>query len=224
MSEQLPFTFDDVENDEFSFIMGAENELAIKWLKNWPDWPSKGGFLNIFGPGACGKSRLGRIHQKRTGAQLLTGLRDWHPDKITNQHIILDEIELSDNWSEEALFFLYQTAVGNSGTILFLSTKPISSLQWKLADLRSRFRSIVFQEILPLSETLVRPLLEHHFTQRQCAVTQTVLNYIEPRVLREYSYIQQLVIQLDKASLKQKQPITIALVKRVFEEFSGESI
>ena len=44
MSEQLPFTFDDVENDEFSFIMGAENELAIKWLKNWPDWPSNGVF------------------------------------------------------------------------------------------------------------------------------------------------------------------------------------
>ena len=224
MSEQLPLITGDALQVSAGLITGPENEIAIKWLKNWPDWPPPSRFLNIFGPKACGKSCLGEFHQKRTGAQLFTRLDSWEPSKLTGSHFILDDIILSKNWSEEALFFLYQNVTGNSGTILFLSEKPISSIAWQLHDLRSRFRSVNAQEILPLREASLRPLLQHHFTQRQCVISQTVLNFLVPRVQREYSYVQKIVNEIDKLSLNSKKAVSIGLVKQVLSEISGDSL
>ena len=223
MSEQLPLIFSDTSELFSGLIAGPENELAIKWLKKWPEWPPPSRFLNIFGPNACGKSRLGRFHQQRTGAQILTKLVKWDPLEITGNHFILDDITISKNWSEEALFFLYQTVTGNSGTVLFLSEKPISNLAWRLDDLRSRFRSVNAQEILPLSEVSLRPILELYFTERQCVIAQTVLDFLVPRVQREYSYIQKLVYEIDKLSLNNKKAVSIRLVKQVLSEMSRDS-
>ncbi len=218
MSEQIPLDFGDVSEVFSGLIAGPENELAIKWLKNWPNWPSPSRFLNIFGPEACGKSRLGRFHHQRTGAKIITNLVKWDPREISGSHFILDDVNISKNWSEEALFFLYQTVIGNSGTVLFLSKMPISNMAWQLDDLRSRFRSVNAQEILPLSEVSLRPLLEHHFTERQCIISQTVLNFLVPRVQREYSYVQKLVYEIDKLSLNNKKAVSIGLVKQVLSE------
>ena len=223
MREQLHLVFGDASDVSSGLIVGPENELAIKWLKNWPDWPPPSRFLNVFGPNACGKSRLGEFHSQRTGAQILTRLARWDPRELTGSHFILDDIAISQNWSEEALFFLYQTVTGNSGTILFLSEKPISSIAWQLDDLRSRFRSVNAQEILPLSEASLRPLLEHHFTQRQCVISQAVLNFLIPRVQREYYYVQKLVCEIDTLSLNNKKAVSIGLVKQVLSEMSGDS-
>ena len=222
MSDQLPFFFEDFGEAETGLIIGPENELAIKWLRNWPDWPTPSRFLNIFGPASCGKSRLGRIHSERTGAQILTSLINWEPQEISGSHFILDDISLFKDWSEEALFFLYQAVTSNSGTILFLSEEPLSNMAWKLDDLRSRFRSVNAQEIQPLSEISLRPLLEHHFTQRQCIVSQKVLNFLLPRVRREYFYIEKLVFEIDTRSLNNKQPVSLSLVKQVLSEMSGD--
>ena len=222
MSEQLPLIFQDSGKAETGLIIGPENELAINWLSNWPNWPTPSRFLNIFGPAACGKSRLGKIHRERTGAHILTSLVSWVPHEITGSHFILDDISSFENWSEEALFFLYQDVTGNSGTILFLSEEPLYSMEWKLDDLRSRFRSVNAQEIQPLSEISLRPLLEYHFTQRQCVVSQTVLNFLLPRVRREYSYIEKLVYYIDMLSLNNKQPVSVSLVKQVLSEMSGD--
>lgn len=224
MTEQLPLVFGDASDVSSSLIIGPENELAIKWLKNWPDWPPPSRFLNIFGPVACGKSRLGEFHRQRTQAQMLRRLDSWDPRSLSCSHFILDDITQSKNWSEEALFFLYQTVTENSGTILFLSDKPISNMAWQLNDLRSRFRSVNAQEILPLSEASLRPLLEHHFTQRQCVISQTILNFLVPRVQREYSYVQKLVHEIDTRSLTDKKAVSIGLVKQVLSEMSGDNL
>ena len=180
--------------------------------------------MNIFGPVACGKSRLGEFHRQRTQAQILTRLDSWDPRSLTCSHFILDDVTQSKNWSEEALFFLYQTVTENSGTILFLSDKPISNMAWQLDDLRSRFRSVNAQEILPLSEASLRPLLEHHFTQRQCVISQTILNFLIPRIQREYSYVQKLVYEIDTRSLTNKKAVSIGLVKQVLSEMSGDNL
>ena len=224
MTEQLPLVFGDASDVSSGLITGPENKLAIKWLKNWPDWPPPSRFLNIFGPVACGKSRLGEYHRQRTKAQILTSLDSWDSRSLTCSHFILDDFTQSKNWSEEALFFLYQSVTENSGTILFLSDKPISNMAWQLDDLRSRFRSVNAQEILPLSEASLRPLLEHHFTQRQCVISQTILNFMVPRVQREYSYVQKLVYEIDTRSLTDKKAVSIGLVKQVLSEMSGDNL
>ena len=130
---------------------------------------------------------------------------------------------VSENWSEEALFFLYQKVLGNSGTILFISEDPISSMAWRLNDLRSRLRSVSAQEIFPLNENSIKPLLKYHFSQRQCIVPNSVLNFLLPRVRREYSYIQRLVLEIDMLSLKLKQSVSIGLVKQVLYQMSKDS-
>ena len=222
MSDQLPFSFS--EEPSSGLITSPENELAIKWIKNWPHWPKPSQFLNIFGPPASGKSFLGRFHSENSGSTIITSLTNWRPGELKGKHLILDEVSLTKNWSEEALFFLYQAVTGVSGTVLILSKKPISSMSWKLDDLRSRFRSIHALEILPLSEKSIKPLLEYHFTLRQCSVSPTVLNFLLPRVRREYLYIRKLAYEIDILSLRLKQAVTIGLVKKVLIKMSRESL
>ena len=52
----------------------------------------------------------------------------------------------------------------------------------------------------------------------------TVLNFLLPRVRREYSYIQRLVLEIDMLSLKLKQSVSIGLVKQVLCQMSEDSI
>ena len=222
MIDQMPFNFDDTAAP--SLIISSENQLAIKWIKTWPNWPSPSRCLNIFGPTASGKSSLGRLHCQNSGARILTSLVNWYPGEIAENHLILDDVVVSENWSEEALFFLYQKVLGNSGTILFISEEPISSMAWRLNDLRSRLRSVSAQEIFPLNENSIKPLLEYHFSQRQCIVPNSVLNFLLPRVRREYSFIQRLVLEIDMLSLKLKQSVSIGLVKQVLCQMSEDSI
>ena len=222
MIGQLPFKFG--EEPGTGLITSPENELAIKWIKNWPNWPKPSRCLNIFGPAASGKSILARLHSQNSGGKILTSLVNWHSKKILEEHLILDEVSLSESWSEEALFFLYQTVTGNRGTVLIISKIPISSMAWQLDDLRSRFRSVHALEILPLSERSIKPLLEYHLMQRQCSVSPSVLNFLLPRVRREYSYIRNLAYEIDILSLKLQQPVTIRLVKQVLSQMSGERI
>ena len=103
MIDQMPFNFDDTAAP--SLIVSSENELAIKWIKTWPNWPSPSRCLNIFGPTASGKSSLGRLHYQNSGARILTSLVNWYPGDIAENHLILDDVVVSENWSEEALFF-----------------------------------------------------------------------------------------------------------------------
>ena len=222
MIDQLPFKFS--EKTGLGLISSPENELAIKWIKNWPNWPKPSQFLNIFGPSASGKSIIGRLHSQNSNGKILTSLVNWYPEELKNRHFILDEVTVSENWSEEALFFLYQSVTESMGTVLMISKEPISSMAWQLDDLRSRLRSIHTLEILPLGEKLIKPLLQHHFTQRQCMVSTSVINFLVPRVRREYSYIQKLAYEIDMLSLELKQSVTIALVKRVLIKMSEEKI
>ena len=69
----------------------------------------------------------------------------------------------------------------------------------------------------------MRPILEHYFTERQCVISQTVLNFLVPRVQREYSYVQKLVYEIDKLSLNNKKAVSIGLVKQVLSEMSRDS-
>ena len=221
MIDQLPFNFS--EEPGMGVIITPENELAIKWIKNWPNWPKPSKFLNIFGPTASGKSIIGRLHRQNSGGKILTSLAKWYPEEMKEKHFILDEVSTTESWSEEALFFLYQAVTSKKGTVLILSQNPISSMAWQLADLRSRFRSIHTQEILPLLEKSIKPLLEYHLAKRQCSVSPTVLNFLLPRVRREYSYIQELTYEINMLSLKLQQSVTIGLVKQVLIQMSEES-
>ncbi len=222
MTDQLSLKFS--EEPGTGLITTPENELAIKWIKSWPYWPNPSQFLNIFGPTASGKSILGRLHCQNSGGIILKSLVNWTPKKIIEKHFILDEVSLSESWSEEALFFLYQAVTDNRGTVLILSKNPISSMAWQLDDLRSRFRSVHALEILPLGEKSIKPLLEYHLTQRQCSVSPSVLNFLLPRVRREYSYIRDLAYEIDILSLKLQQPVTIGLVKQVLSQMPKERI
>ena len=103
MIDQIPFNFNDTAAP--SLIVNSENELAIKWIKTWPNWPSPSRSLNIFGPTASGKSSLGKLHCQHSGARILTSLDNWYPEEITENHLILDDVVVSESWSEEALFF-----------------------------------------------------------------------------------------------------------------------
>ena len=50
------------------FLVSGCNAEAAAWIDRWPDWPSPLRGLAIFGPPECGKTHLGAVWRRASGA------------------------------------------------------------------------------------------------------------------------------------------------------------
>ena len=48
------------------FLITPNNEKAVSWIDNWPDWPAPA--VILYGPAACGKTHLAAVWKDKTGA------------------------------------------------------------------------------------------------------------------------------------------------------------
>ena len=220
LRSQLPLLLEVPKGEvDASLFVTAANETAMAYLSQWQDWPAPYHSFNIYGPAGCGKSQMGAFLAQRAKAIMIDNLTMFDRTAFADCNvIILDGISTSDRWSEDALFHFCNYLSETGKYALFLSEAPISQLDFSLADVRSRLRAIPSQEIHLPDDALLRALFESYFHERQCAVTEAVLDYIVARCDRSYEAVAQLVSAIDRESLAAKQAITVPLVRAVLDQ------
>ncbi|MBL82053.1 MAG: DNA replication protein [Rhodospirillaceae bacterium] len=226
MTTQLPLSLPlpSAYNKE-SFVIGSANEQALSWLERWPDWPLPFKGLNLYGPPGSGKTHLSYLWAGRGDAVALNGLSQFDQDQfLQKQHVVLDDFGVSGCYDDTAVFHLLNYITSVSGTLLFLSPYPVAQHESSLSDLTSRLRSVAAQEIDLPDDGLLKAVLAKHFTDRQCAVSEQVLNYIVNRMERSFSAAQKLSAEMDALALSLKVPVSLTIARQVLDSIEVKLI
>ena len=216
---QIPLSLSfPTQEDACEFFVTQANELAISWLQKWPEWTPPYKSLNIYGPKGCGKSLLGNMFSNQSKAFHMSSFTTFDRTFCDGKPaFVLDGVEQSSEWQEEALFHFINYLAETGKTALFLSNVPLAQISWSLNDLRSRMRALSAQAVQLPDDDLLSALLDKYFQERRCQVVPEVMDYILPRIERSYEAVAKIATAIDEASLAAKKPVTKALVRSLLE-------
>ena len=129
----------------------------------------------------------------------------------------LDLAPTNPNW-ELGIFNLYnELNEADKSKIIFLSDKPLNSIEFNLKDLQSRISSISAMSFAELDDEEKRILMELIFNKRGISIDNSVLSYALERSSRNLENIINLVQKIDEYSLSKKRNITVPLLKEILE-------
>jgi chromosomal replication initiation ATPase DnaA len=108
--------------------------------------------------------------------------------------------------------------------MLILSRTPVARMDWQLADLASRMRSVNLVQLDGPDDALLRALLEKYFADRQLAVGPAVLDYIVARIERSFAAVQIIAAEMDRQSLAQQRSLTMPLAREIMDRFADGTL
>ena len=129
----------------------------------------------------------------------------------------LDLATTNPNW-ELGIFNLYnELNETDKSKAIFLSDKPLNSIEFNLKDLQSRISSISAMSFAELNDEEKKILMELIFNKRGISIDNSVLSYALERSSRNLENIINLVQKIDEYSLSKKRNITVPLLKEILE-------
>jgi chromosomal replication initiation ATPase DnaA len=196
------------------FMPAPCNRAALAWLERWPDWPAP--TLVLHGPPGSGKSHLARIWAVRVGARWLDAAALPSFEDIESSGAgVLDPAEPIVD--EVALLQLYNRLREQSGHLLLTARRPVAAWAIRLPDLASRLRAAPAVAIGAPDDALLAALLVKLFGDRQLAVSKEVIGYLIRHMERSFAAARAMVVALDRHSLRDQRPVTVALARAVLE-------
>jgi chromosomal replication initiation ATPase DnaA len=216
-------TFDLKNNpalDRGDFIVSKCNEDAIAWIDKWPDWPRATTGLNVFGASASGKTHLGSVWKNHSNAV-------WVNDPIidpiiipeilgTRSNVVIDGFD--NRWPGVPILHLYNLVREREGSILIITSEPVSRLGVMPADLASRLATLPIVEIRRPDDDLIKGVMNKLFRDRQIMVASGVLDYLLLRMERSFSEALRLVNLLDSVSLSENNAVTLSLARKMLNK------
>lgn len=220
--EQIPFDLGSrPAHERGDFWVSGSNREAVSWLDKWPEWPAPA--LLIFGPPASGKTHLLQVWKKEASAReiFLNDLSAKTLDKTIGavKEVMIDNISaaIGKRDQEEALFHLYNLLRERGGHLLMTAEQPVREWPILLPDLKSRLLAAPAVAVGSPDDDLMAVVLTKLFSDRQIFVSQEVVQFILPRIERSFLAICQLVDKIDHKALSEKRPVTIPLVREIFQ-------
>lgn len=204
------------------FLVAPSNAEAVAWLDRWPDWP--GSVLAIFGPPGCGKTHLAHVWKARSGATLkaAAALAGAEPRAVLGSSRCCAIEGAEAGVDETALLHLFNLVREAGGSLLLTGREPPARWPVRLADLRSRLRSIPAVGLGAPDDALLAALLVKHLADRQLRVREGVIAYLVKRMERSFEGARRLVDALDAASLAERRELTVPLARRVLRGLGAE--
>ena len=211
----IEFKFEKNFKDQ-DFYVSNSNEHVYKIINTWPKWEKK--FLNICGKKFSGKTHLINIFEKKNGAFKIDA-RKLNNDILNelkfNQNIIIEN--LNQNIDEELLYSIYNLVDLDDKYLLVTSDIPISEINFKLQDLKSRCNNFIISKIDDPDDDLIYALIIKNLSDRQILIDKKLVDYIIKRIDRSYGKISNFIYKIDEISLKEKKPIDFKIIKTVLE-------
>jgi chromosomal replication initiation ATPase DnaA len=118
---------------------------------------------------------------------------------------------------EVALLQLYNRMREQGSHLLLLARRPVAAWQLRLPDLASRLRAAPAVAIEAPDDALLAALLVKLCDDRQLAVSDGVIAYLVRHMERSFAAARAVVEALDRHSLRERRPLTVALARAVLE-------
>jgi chromosomal replication initiation ATPase DnaA len=215
---QLLLNFEYKQNfkDE-DFYVSKSNYHAFNLINSWPKWEQN--VLNISGDKFSGKTHLSNIFLKKfKGIKIDANFfedKNFKELKI-HENIILDNMGLNIN--ENLIYSLFNIIDQDNKYLIINSLNPISEIDFKLEDLRSRTKNCLLAKIEKPDDELVFAMILKNFSDRQIIIDKKLIDFIIKKVERSYSKIYEFIYKIDELSLKKKKKIDFKTIKEVLEK------
>jgi len=202
---------------EDDFYVGKSNFYPFELINNWPKWEKK--FLNISGEKFSGKTHLTNIFLKKfDGIKIESNLLNDENLKSIKpyQNIVLEDLNLNVN--EKLIYSLFNIIDQDNKFLIITSTEPITEINFKLEDLKSRTKNCLLANIENPDDELMFALILKNLSDRQITLDKKLINFIIKRVERSYGKIFEFIYKIDKISLQKKKSIDFKIINEALEE------
>ena len=217
---QLLLNFEHKQNfkDE-DFYVSDSNFYAYKIINSWPKWEKK--FLNVCGEKYSGKTHLTNIFLKNfKGIKINSNSfknEDFKNLKIY-ENIVLEDFD--KNINENLIYSFFNFIDQDNKYLIINSSIPISEIDFKLEDLRSRAKNCLVAKINKPDDELIFALILKNFSDRQILIDKKLIDYITKRINRSYGKIYEFIYKINELSLIKKKSIDFKIIKEVLKEIN----
>ena len=215
---QLLLDFNSKQNfTEDDFYVGKSNFYTFELMHKWPKWEKN--FLNISGEKFSGKTHLTNIFLKKfKGIKIDSDfLNNDNLRKIKPyQNVVLEDLSLGVN--EKLIYTLFNIIDQDNKFLIITSTQPITKINFKLNDLRSRTKNCLVANIENPDDELMFALILKNLSDRQITLDKKLIDFIIKRIERSYGKIFEFIYKIDNISLKKKKPIDFKIINEALEE------
>ena len=209
MNKQKIFSFKFKNKfNQANFYVNKTNIRAYEGILN-----SKNKNILLIGPNKSGKTFLSKIWQDKFNAIKFDNNNfEYIIDNYRN--VVIDN--LNTNYSEESLFHILNHCKLNDLKSLIISNCEINEISFKLNDLISRLKSMIYLKINHPDDDMLINLLTKFFIEKQFIVnSNNVFEFIIKNIDRTYENILDIVEKLDNLSIEKKRQLTIPLIKEI---------
>ena len=231
--KQTVFSFyTETKMSSSDFMVSACNKEAFSYINSWPNW-SESGFV-IYGPKGCGKTHLAHLFAEKVNDGRIKNLqiplyeskqiKMNNIEKICNSYDVIIIENLEKNVDQEALFHLFNSFNKKGKYMLWTSEIAPARLNFSLKDLQSRLEMLPAIEIKEPDDMMLRALIVKLFNDRQIMISPEILEYIINNTERSFSYVENLVKEIDEISLAYKSTVNYKIVKEALENLCGAEL
>jgi chromosomal replication initiation ATPase DnaA len=215
---QLLLDFDYEQNfRDDDFYVGKSNFYPFELINNWPKWEKN--FLNISGEKFSGKTHLTNIFLKKfNGIRIESSLLTDENLKIIKpyQNVVLEDLDLQVN--EKLMYSLFNIIDQDNKFLIITSLKPVSEINFRLEDLKSRTKNCLLAKIENPDDELMFALILKNLSDRQITLDKKLIDFIIKRVERSYGKIFEFIYKIDRISLKKKKSIDFKIINEALEK------
>ena len=216
MTEQRIFNFNNTKNFfEENLIRDTSNSNVLNFLDKFPNWETK--LINIVGEKKSGKSFILQLFRKKNQFNYISNKEDFekkYDELFFVDKLILDGFQIN----EDKFFSLINHFILHKKYLIISSRVPLTMLEIKLLDLKSRLKEFLLVEIQNPSDDLIYSLILKYFSDNQIVIKKDLVEYIVKKVDRSYSRIEKFLLKLNDQSIIKKKKIDYKLINEVLNE------
>ena len=203
---------------------GDKNQQIIEFLTSLFD-QSSASVVYIYGDKSNGKTHLlqGCTFEvlERSLAVVYLDFAQEMPDGILNglednDWVCIDNVDFLDENQQQELFDLYNRATHTS-VKLIVSGSVLPGELTLLKDLKTRLSLATIFCLESLDDKSKKDIIQKQMNERNLKIDRKIYDYLFKYHSRDLTDLLSAIDQLDKASLQQKNNITIPLVKQVLD-------
>ena len=216
MTEQRIFNFNNTKNFfEENLIRDTSNSNVLNFLDKFPNWETK--LINIVGEKKSGKSFILQLFRKKNQFNYINNKEDF--EKKYDELFLVDKLILDGfQINEDKFFSLINHFILHKKYLIISSRVPLTMLEIKLLDLKSRLKEFLLIEIQNPSDDLIYSLILKYFSDNQIVIKKDLVEYIVKKIDRSYSSIEKFLIKLNDQSIIKKKKIDYKLINEVLNE------
>ena len=216
MTEQRIFNFNNTKNFfEENLIRDTSNSNVLDFLDKFPNWETK--LINIVGEKKSGKSFILQLFRKKNQFNYISNKEDF--EKKYDELFLVDKLILDGfQINEDKFFSLINHFILHKKYLIISSREPLTMLEIKLLDLKSRLKEFLLIEIQNPSDDLIYSLILKYFSDNQIVIKKDLVEYIVKKIDRSYSSIEKFLIKLNDRSIIKKKKIDYKLINEVLNE------